>query len=355
MASVKKNFDWTYFRRRIYISNCTVDDLFKKWATPKGLTEWFIAEAEYRNDQDELRKPDEIVKANDSYRWKFHRGSVVTGRVLQVKNNSLFKFTFGRKDPDSEEDVIVTVTIHERNGYCYFDILQENMSESNYGRVYYYISCNMGWMFHMNNMKSLFETGHDLRVKGSTRMHVDAPSAYPLELYKWTEFVQKEFINAPREAVFDKWVTSENIVGWFIAAAVYNYDGDKIRKPDEKIKAGDEYTWIFFQGITVKGRIIDITENEYLSFTFGKKEPDSEEDVIVDLHFFSESADRTRIELHQKNISDSEYGQVNYNLSCMVGWSYFLMNLRSVIEGGNDLREKDKSLALESQAYTLER
>lgn len=349
-----KKFDWTYFRRRIYIRNCTVEDLFRKWATPKGLTEWFIAEAEYRYGNNELRKPDEIVKVNDIYRWEFHRGSVVTGKVLEVKRNSLFKFTFGKKDPGSAEDVLVTVSISEKNGLCYFDILQENMSESNYGRVYYYISCNMGWMFHMNNLKSIYEAGYDLRVKGVTRMHVDAPSAYPLEQYKWTEFNQREYINAPRHEVFYKWITSENIITWFIAEAVYNYDGGKIRRPGKKIKAGDEYNWTFFQGITVKGRILEVIENEVLSFTFGKKEPGSEEDVIVEVKFFSEADNKTTIELCQKNISDSEYGQVTYNLSCMLGWSYFLMNLRSIFEAGNDLREKDKGLATETQAYTLE-
>jgi len=74
----------------------------------------------------------------------------------------------------------------------------------------------------------------------------------------------------------------------------------------------------------------------------------------VEVKFFSEADNKTTIELCQKNISDSEYGQVTYNLSCMLGWSYFLMNLRSIFEAGNDLREKDKGLATETQAYTLE-
>jgi uncharacterized protein YndB with AHSA1/START domain len=351
----QKNFDWTYFKRRIYIKNCTTEDLFKKWATAKGLTEWFIAEANYEFGDGNFREPNEIVQVNDKYKWKFHIGSTVTGKVLEVKENFLFKFTFGKKEINSEEDVIVTVTIHEKNGRCFFDIIQDNMATSKYGKVYYYVSCNMGWMFHMNNLKSFYEAGHDLRVEGETRMHVDAPSGYPLDQYKWTEFRQKEFINAPKQTVFKKWVTSKNITEWFIADAIYYYGESKVRKPDEKIRTGDKYKWAFFEGITVEGTILNIIENEYLSFAFGKKEPGSEEDVMVDVFFTSESENRTKIELHQKNISDSEYGQVNYNLNCMIGWSYFLMNLRSVFESGYDLREKEKELALESQAYTLGR
>ena len=90
----------------------------------------------------------------------------------------------------------------------------------------------------MNNLKSIYEAGHDLRVKGENRMHVDAPSGYPLDQYKWTEFRQKEFINAPRESIFNKWLTSKNIVEWFIADAIYRYDESMVRKPDEKIRKG---------------------------------------------------------------------------------------------------------------------
>ena len=351
----EKKFDWTYFRRRIYINTCSKEDIFLKWATPKGLTEWFIEEADYEYEAKKHRNPDEIVQADDRYRWKFHRGSVVTGTVLKVEENEIFRFTFGKKEINSNEDVIVTVTIHEKNGECYFDILQENMAASQYGKVNYYISCNMGWMFHMNNLKSIYEAGHDLRIKGENRMHVDAPSGYPLDQYKWTEFRQIEYIKASKKAVFEKWITSNNIVEWFVAEAVYQYSGTMTRNPGEKIKAGDKYTWIFFQGIKIEGRILDVIDNEYLSFTFGEKESGSEEDVIVEIFFSSDHAGRTIIELHQKNIADSEYGHVNFNLSCMIGWCYFLTNLRSIFESGYDLREKEKYFAIESQEFTLER
>lgn len=104
----------------------------------------------------------------------------------------------------------------------------------------------------------------------------------------------------------------------------------------------------------MEGKILDVVENSYVSFTFGKKEPGSTEDVIVDIFFSSDSAGRTKIELHQKNIADSGYGHVHYNLSCMTGWCYFLINLRSVLESGYELREKDKETASETQAYALE-
>jgi uncharacterized protein YndB with AHSA1/START domain len=349
----EKKFDWTFFKRRIYINNCRSEDIFRKWATPHGLTEWFIAQAEYRAEDGISRKPDETVKANDRYKWTFHRGSVVNGTVLEVKKDELFRFTFGKNDIDSDEDVIVTVTIGKKNGRCFFDILQDNMAVSNYGRVYYYISCNMGWMFHMNNLKSLYEAGHDLRITGENRMHVDAPSGYPLAQYKWTEFTQKEYIKASRKAVFEYWVIPKNIVRWFITEADYKNDQGVVRNPGERIQPGDCYMWQFFQGIELNGKILEVIDEEYLSFTFGKKEPGSDENVVVDIRFFTDTVDRTRIELHQKNMADSEYGRVNYNMSCMIGWCYYLTNLRSLFESGYDLRERDPEIARQTRAYTL--
>ena len=350
----EKKYDWTFFKRRIYIKNSSRRELFRKWTTPGGITEWFIEFATYEGSGGTIRKPDEIVQAGDKYKWIFHRGSEVEGEVLEVVEDSLFKFTFGKNDPGSNEDVIVTVTFHEQDGKVWFDVLQDNMSDSNFGRVYYHISCNMGWIFHMNNMKSIISCGHDLRVKGVKRMHVDAPSAYPLKDYKWTEFRQKEYIKVPMREVFLKWATPKGITEWFIKDAEYESTDGKRRATSEVVKPGDKYTWHFYSGLVMKGKVLDAVPDSSFKFTFGKKEPGSDEDVIVNVSL-SEKDSMTEIELTQSNIADNEYGKVSYNLSCMLGWSYFMTNLRSMFESGFDYREKEEQLAKESTAYSLEK
>jgi len=346
-------YDWTFFKRRIYVNNSSKKELFRMWATPKGITEWFIEIADYVDQDGKKRKPVEVVSAKDKYTWTFHKGSKTEGEVLEVAEDSLFKFTFGKKDIDSEEDVIVTVTFYEEGDRAWFDVLQANMSNSKFGRVNYHISCNMGWVFHINNLKSIIENGHDLRVKGVERMHVDAPSGYPLEQYEWTMFRQKEYIKAPISEVFIKWVTPGGIIEWFLKKAMYESENEGIRFPIEIIKTGDNYTWKFYSGFIMKGKILDVQENSSFKFTFGKKEPDLDEDVIVNVTF-KEKDGLTVIELEQNNIADNEYGKVTYNLSCIVGWSYYLTNLRSIIESGYDFREKDMELAKETTAYSLD-
>jgi len=348
----EKKYDWTYFKRRIYFNNSSRRELFRKWATSAGITEWFIEFATYEGEDGTIRKPDEIVKAGDKYKWIFHKGSEVEGEVLDVVEDSLFKFTFGENDPGSGEDVTVTVTFHEGDGKVWFDVLQDNMSDSKFGRVYYHISCNMGWAFHICNMKSIISCGHDLRVKGVKRMHVDAPSAYPLEDYQWTQFKQKEYIKAPLKEVFLKWGTPKGISEWFIKDAEYESPDSKNREDNEIVKADDKYTWQFYSGLVMEGKVLEVVPDSSFKFTFGKKEPGSDEDVVVNV-LFKEKDGITEIELTQSNIADNEYGKVSYNLSCMVGWSYFLTNLRSILESGFDYREKDERLAKESTAYCL--
>jgi len=337
----EKNYDWTYFRRRIYIDDSSKSELFLKWVTPKGITEWFIEFATYTGIDGTVRKPNEVVKPEDKYTWVFHRGSTVEGKVLDVVENSLFRFTFGENDPGSNEDVVVTVTFHEKDSKVWFDVLQDKMSDSNFGRVYYHISCNMGWIFHMNNMKSIITCGHDLRVKGVERMHVDAPSAYHLENYKWTEFKQKEYISSPLEDIFLKWATPKGITEWYLKKAEYVSPDGKTRKENEVVKPNDSYTWYFYSGLVMKGTVLEVISNSKFKFTFGKKEPGSEENVIVSVSFIEKDGE-TEIELAQSNIADNEFGRVTYNLSCMVGWSYYLTNLRSLFESGFDYREKEE-------------
>ena len=79
-----QKYDWSYFKRRIYINNSPKRELFRKWATPKGITEWFIEFATYTGRDGTIRKPEEIVQAGDKYIWVFHRGSEVEGKVLDV-------------------------------------------------------------------------------------------------------------------------------------------------------------------------------------------------------------------------------------------------------------------------------
>ena len=125
-----------------------------------------------------------------------------------------------------------------------------------------------------------------------------------------------------------------------------------MRLATEKIQSGDNYTWIFGSELTMKGKIIEAVEDDYIIFTFGKKESDSDEYVIVKVNF-EQFEGGTRIKVYQSNIADNEFGQVTYNLSCILGWAYYMTNLRSIIESGLDLRETNPKKDLTTRSKTL--
>jgi len=161
----EKNYDWSYFRRRIYFDNSSKSELFRKWATPSGITEWFIEFATYTGADGNARGPNEVVRAGDKYTWIFHKGSVVEGEVLGVVEDSLFKFTFGKKEPGSDEDVVVRISLDEKDGMTEIELEQSNIADNEYGKVTYNLSCMVGWSYYLTNMRSIFESGYDFREK----------------------------------------------------------------------------------------------------------------------------------------------------------------------------------------------
>ncbi|MHA1989751.1 MAG: SRPBCC family protein [Candidatus Hodarchaeales archaeon] len=350
---LEEKHDWTYFKRRIYIKNTTIKEIFRMCATPKGLTEWFIQKAEYKDSTGRLRDPNEIIRVGDTFKWTFHIGSVTEGKILSLEENKFLSFTFGENEPNSDDQIIVTFTFQQENSKIWFDVLQDNMTNSNYSRVFNYISCNMGWVFHMNNMKSILENNHDLRITNAKRMHVDAPSARTLEKYQWTSFKVQEYIKASKEEIFQKWISPDEIIKWFLKETKFFTSSSKEKSYNEKIKKGDTYIWKFHSGFELSGEVLDVIDDSLFKFTFGKKEPNSDENVEVTVTFHDDDNNYTRIEIFQENISDNEYGYVKFNLSCISGWSYFLTNLRSIFESGYDLREKNQQLASESRSNSL--
>jgi len=47
------------------------------------------------------------------------------------------------------------------------------------------------------------------------------------------------------------------------------------------------------------------------------------------------------VKLTQKNIPTDDVSKRNIRLGCESGWSFYLLNLKSIYEGGVDLRNKN--------------
>ena len=170
--------------------------------------------------------------------------------------------------------------------------------------------------------------------------------------YDWTRFERRIFINAQPEKVFRAWAAPGEIVRWFIAKAeCHSPDGD-LRAPTEIVKAGDSYFWEWHQDLRTQGTILEVVENEKLGFTFGDKEPGSEEKIIVTVEVVPEDEGVTLLRLVQENMADTPQAHVSWHMQCNLGWSFFMTNLKGLLEYRVDLRETDRERAYAARALT---
>ncbi len=113
-------------------------------------------------------------------------------------------------------------------------------------------------------------------------------------------------------------------------------NGDEI-PPSENIITGSIYKWNWFaqnhyeEGIINKANGVDLIE-----FTFAGNCK-----VQVQL---SKMKTQTLVELIQTEIPLDNNSKKNIRLGCAFGWTFYLLNLKSTLEGGLDLRNKDTEL-----------
>lgn len=58
------------------------------------------------------------------------------------------------------------------------------------------------------------------------------------------------------------------------------------------------------------------------------------------------------LELTQENMADTLEAHSGWHLSCNLGWSFFMTNLKALLEHGIDLREYSQERAALSRAVT---
>lgn len=141
------------------------------------------------------------------------------------------------------------------------------------------------------------------------------------------------YLNAPLEKVYVFAATASGIIKWFIGKAKYYYKDNNIRLGNEFARKGDSYLWTWLnKDLELKGIVTGAVENKLFQFTFSPL-------YLVTLEFFPEN-NRTKLTLTQEYQQSAQRNDFNY-INCCTCWVFFLTNLKSVIENGIDLREKE--------------
>ena len=156
----------------------------------------------------------------------------------------------------------------------------------------------------------------------------------------WSSFTKRIPVQADAERIFDAWTIPEKLESWFLRRAHFLKSDKTERAVGNRIQVNDTYRW-YWHGwsdeVMEKGKILEVRTNESLKFIFGKA-------GIVEVSIIKEESGDLICELTQSEIPVDDDAKVNYYVGCGEGWTFYLTNLKSVLEGGLDLRNKKENL-----------
>jgi uncharacterized protein YndB with AHSA1/START domain len=144
-------------------------------------------------------------------------------------------------------------------------------------------------------------------------------------------FFHSIYVNAPILEVYKTIASSGGLEKWFMGKADYTTGDGRQRAADETAVKGDKFSWHWLEkDLGITGTVLETVNNEKFSFTFG-----SRFEVTITV---KENNNRTLVTLAQHYSKDAEHNDFAH-INCCVCWGFFLVNLKSVMEFGNDLRE----------------
>lgn len=155
--------------------------------------------------------------------------------------------------------------------------------------------------------------------------------------FDWTSFTLKIAVKSSLHEIYDAWTKASELEKWFLSNVNFFNSNLNIKSKQAYIESGDTYEWKWFlyEG-TERGTINKSNGKDYIQFSFAGN-------CLVDIKL-SQSEEFVIIELIQSNIPTDEISKKEIRLGCESGWAFYLVNLKSVYEGGLDLRNKDPKL-----------
>ncbi len=157
--------------------------------------------------------------------------------------------------------------------------------------------------------------------------------------HDWSKFTLRVPISRPVEDIFERWTTRSGIESWFLREAIFTDENGQARLPEEKIAAHDRYAWRWHgwsQEAQEHGIVMENNGKDTLEFSFAGN-------CFVRVKI-ARQGEVSIVELTQDNIPTDVNAQVKFHIGCSQGWLFYLTNLKSIMEGGVDLRNKDLQL-----------
>ncbi len=155
--------------------------------------------------------------------------------------------------------------------------------------------------------------------------------------FDWTCFTRRVAVKSTMAQMYNAWASANEIEKWFLSKAIFkDSTGQKI-DCFKNVEAGNTYDWNWYlYAETESGKITKANGKDLIEFTFAGN-------CLVEIKL-SQLDEYIIVELTQKNIPTDDESKKGIRLGCDTGWSFYLVNLKSVYEGGLDLRNKEDKL-----------
>jgi hypothetical protein len=158
-----------------------------------------------------------------------------------------------------------------------------------------------------------------------------------MENFNWSQFTKRIQVQSDLATVYNAWTKSAELEKWFLSKATFYKEGALKVLPSANVLADSIYEWNWFaQNHFEKGLVTQANGIDFLEFTFAGN-------CIVQVQLTQEN-DLVLVELTHKDIPLDAGSKEHIRLGCAFGWTFYLINLKSVLEGGLDLRNKDTAL-----------
>jgi uncharacterized protein YndB with AHSA1/START domain len=157
--------------------------------------------------------------------------------------------------------------------------------------------------------------------------------------YDWREFVKRITIRAQPGVIYNAWTTQEGLESWFLRLAEFTTEDGAVRKRNDAVQKGDHYRWLWFgydDSFAEENKILSADGKDRFEFVFSGG-------CLVTVTVKQEDGE-TICELRQTMPMEDESEQRHFFIECGKGWTFYMTNLKSILEGGIDLRNKNMNI-----------
>ena len=157
--------------------------------------------------------------------------------------------------------------------------------------------------------------------------------------HDWSRFTQRINVNAPQEKLYNAFATREGMESWFLRLCEYKKINGSVLQNNEQVHPHDIYKWLWHgwpDTMVETGEFLQANGKDKLQFIFGKAGT-----VTIKIY---QAENENIVELIQEHIPADEESKFNFHVGCSNGWVFYLANLKSIMEGGIDLRNRNVNL-----------